>query len=84
MPARAGDSSTTGSGFDGSASLGSKSALEQTLHPRGDPREHDTHLFIRRRRQRAETERVPLAFGEEDAVEEQCVEVSGGIRSAIM
>lgn len=45
--------------------------LEEPLHPRGDPREHDADLFIGRRRQGPETERVPIAFGEEDAVAEQ-------------
>jgi hypothetical protein len=57
-------------------------ALEQTLHPCGDPRKHDAHLFIRRRRQGPEPERVPIAFGEEDGVEEQRVEMDVQVQSA--
>jgi homoaconitase/3-isopropylmalate dehydratase large subunit len=57
-------------------------ALEQTLHPCGDPREHDADLFIGRRREWLETERVPIAFGEEDAVEEERVEMDVQIQSS--
>jgi hypothetical protein len=56
-------------------------ALEQALHPRGDPREHGADLFIRRRRQRPEAERALLAFSEKDAVEEQRVEMDVQIQS---
>jgi hypothetical protein len=50
-------------------------APEETLHPHGDPREHDADLVIRRGRQRPEIERVPLARSVEDAVQEQRVEM---------
>ena len=51
-------------------------APEQTLYPRGDPGEHDADLFIRRRGQGPETERVLLASGEEDAIEEERMEMN--------
>jgi hypothetical protein len=56
--------------------------LEQTLHSRGDPHEQDADLFIGRRREGSETKRVTLAFAEEDAVEEQRVEMDVQIQSA--
>ena len=75
MPARAGDSSTTGSSCDGPASLGSRPRrLSRHLHPCGNPREHDADVFVGRRREGPEPERVPIAFGEEDAVEKQRLE----------
>ena len=49
-------------------------APEQATHPRGDRREHNADLFVRRGRRRVEAQRVPLAFGE-DAVEDERVEV---------
>ena len=55
--------------------------LEQPLHPRGDPREHDADLVIRRGRQRPELERVSLAGRVEHAVEEQRVEMDVQVQS---
>jgi hypothetical protein len=56
-------------------------ALEQTPHPLGDPREHDADLVVGRRGQRTEIECPLLAF-EEDAIEEQRVEMQVQIQSA--
>jgi len=57
-------------------------ALEQALHPRGDPREHAANFLVGRRRQGSELERAVPAVGEEDAVEQQHVVVDIEIESA--
>jgi hypothetical protein len=70
MPASTGDSSATGSARNTSAFFGIEPApLEQPLHPRGDPREHDADLLVHRRRERMEIERASRAIREENAVE---------------
>ena len=80
MPASVGDSSTSGSAWTPSASQGSRPP-EQALHPRGDPRQHAADLVIGRRRQRPELDR-PFLTLEEEAVEEQRVEMDVEIQSA--
>ena len=55
--------------------------LEQTLHPGGDPLEHDADLVVGRRGQRPELQCPLLAF-EENAVEEQRMEMRVQIQSA--
>jgi hypothetical protein len=64
-------------GFPGIA----PAALEQTLHSRRDPRQHAADFFVRRRRQGPEPER-PLGAFEEDAVEEQRVEMDVQVQPA--
>ena len=55
--------------------------LEQPLHPRGHPREHDADLVVCRRRQGPKIERVPFAASVENAVEEQRVEMDVQVQS---
>jgi hypothetical protein len=57
-------------------------AFEQALHPRGDPCQHDADLLVRRRRQGSELKRAIRVASEEDALEEQGVEVEVQIQSA--
>ncbi len=73
MPASAGDSSTTGSAWHRSAPPDSR--------PRRS-RRRCIRAVIRARRQGPELEQALLAFGAEDAVEEQSVEMDVQIQSA--
>ena len=56
--------------------------LEQALHPCDDPCEHHSDLLVGRRRQGPKIEGAIRSIGEEDAVEQQRVEVDVQIQPA--